>query len=295
MNKGVFYGASAYLMWGVFPVYFKALQSVPPIQILFHRVVWSFLFLSLILALRGEWGAFRHAVAKPKVFGVYALAGVLLAMNWLIYVWGINAGHVLDTSLGYFITPLLSVALGVLLLREKLRPLQWVPVGLAAIGVVYLTIQYGQLPWIALALAFTFGTYGLLKKIAPLGALHSLALETAIIFLPAVSYLVFIERQGSGSFGHTSLPVNSLLALAGVITVVPLLLFGSAARSIPLTVVGLLQYIAPTVQFMLGVLLYGETFDATRLVGFSIIWLALLIFSLESFSASRRRPAPVEI
>lgn len=288
LNKGVIYGASAYILWGAFPIYFKSLLNVPPVQILFHRVVWSVIFLGLLLLLRKEWGAFRQAIGSPQVIGVYSIAACLLAANWLIYIWGVNSGQVVDTSLGYFINPLFSVALGVILLRERLRPLQWVPVGLAAAGVIYLTILYGSLPWIALALAFTFGTYGLLKKITPLGSLYGLALETAILFLPALGYLLFVESQGSGAFGHAGLATSVLLGLAGVITAVPLLLFGSAARSIPLSTIGLLQYLAPTGQFLLGVLVYREPFDTARMIGFACIWVALAIYTAEGLLTNRK-------
>jgi chloramphenicol-sensitive protein RarD len=225
----------------------------------------------------------------------YTLTAGLLSVNWLIFIYGINSGQVVETSLGYFINPLLSVALGVVFLRERLRPMQWFPVGLAALGVLYLTLQYGSLPWIALGLAFSFGMYGLIKKIAPLGSLHGLSLETGIIFIPALLYLLYAESQGNGSFGHLGLNVTLLLALAGVITALPLLLFGLAARSIPLTMLGILQYIAPTVQFLLGIFLYQEPFTATRLVGFSIIWLALLIFTVEGMYERRKRIASAPI
>ncbi len=287
-NKGVLYGALAYLMWGIFPIYFKAIKAVPSFEILVHRIVWSFLLLAMVLVVRREWTQFRRAVVQPRIVGIYALAAVLLAVNWFVYVWGVNAGHVVDASLGYFINPLLSVALGVILLRERLRPLQWLPVGLATVGVLYLTIEYGKLPWIALVLAVTFGLYGLLKKIAPLGALYGLSLETSLLFLPAAGYLIYQEFWGMAAFGHLSLTTSLLLSLAGVITVLPLLLFASAARSIPLSLLGLLQYIAPTGQFLLGVLVYGETFERARLVGFLLIWSALLLFTLEGFLARRR-------
>jgi chloramphenicol-sensitive protein RarD len=225
----------------------------------------------------------------------YTLTAVLLAVNWLIYIYGINSGQVVETSLGYFINPLLSVALGVIFLRERLRSMQWFPVGLVAVGVLYLTLQYGSLPWIALALAFSFGMYGLIKKIAPLGSLHGLSLETGIIFIPALVYLFVVESQGNGSFGHLGWNVTLLLAFVGVVTALPLLLFGLAARSIPLTLLGILQYIAPTVQFLLGIFLYQEPFTTTRLVGFAIIWLALIIFSLEGAYARRKRIASAPI
>lgn len=288
VNKGVLYGIGAYLIWGFFPLYLKMLQAVPAIQIMFHRVVWSFLLFAALILIRKEWGKLKAAVSAAKTLGVYVFAAGLLATNWLVYVWGVNTGHVVETSLGYFINPLVSVALGVVFLRERLRPMQWVPIGLVAVGVLYLTVQHGTLPWIALALAFTFGIYGLLKKISPLGALYGLTLETAILFLPAVGYLFYVESQGNGSFGHTGWEPTLLLVLSGVVTSVPLLMFATAARSIPLSMVGLLQYIAPTCQFLLGVLVFGEPFTQVRLVGFGIIWIALLIFTLEGYLVRRR-------
>jgi chloramphenicol-sensitive protein RarD len=276
-------------MWGVFPVYFKALQAVPALEILFHRVVWSFLFLVILVSVRRNWGELKTAASTPRVLAIYALAAVLLATNWLIYVWGVNSEQIVETSLGYFINPLFSVAMGVVLLREELRPMQWVPVGLAAMGVLYLTIQYGSLPWIALGLAFTFGLYGLIKKTAPLGALRGVTLETGILFIPSLAYLIFLDSQGSAAFGHASLTTTLLLAMVGVVTALPLLMFASAARLIPLWLLGLLQYIAPTGQFLIGVFVYGEPFTRVELVGFSIIWTALLLFTLEGFYHRRKR------
>jgi chloramphenicol-sensitive protein RarD len=282
-------------MWGFFPIYLKALQVVPSLQIMLHRVVWSFLFVMLLVLLRREWPRFRDSLRKPRVLLTYTLTAVLLSVNWLIYIYGINSNQVVETSLGYFINPLLSVALGVVFLRERLRPMQWFPVGLAALGVLYLTLQYGSLPWIALALAFSFGMYGLIKKIAPLGSLHGLSLETGIIFIPAFLYLLYAESQGNGSFAHLGWNVTLLLAFAGIVTALPLLLFGLSARSIPLTLLGILQYIAPTVQFLLGIFLYQEPFTVTRLIGFAIIWLALIIFTVEGMYERRKRivSAPV--
>ena len=291
MNRGVLAGIGAYLIWGFLPIYLKALQVVPSFQIMLHRLVWSFLFVMLLIFLRREWPQFRSSIASRRVFLIYSLTAVLLASNWLIYIYGVNSGQVIETSLGYFINPLLNVALGVVILRERLRPMQWLPIGLAAVGVLYLTLQYGSLPWIALALAFTFGMYGLIKKIAPLGSLHGQTLETGILFIPAVIYLVFAENQGFGAFGHQGSTVTLLLAFAGVVTALPLLLFGYAARTIPLSLLGILQYIAPTFQFLLGVYLFQEPFTTTRLVGFAFIWFALLIFSLEGFYARRKQTA----
>lgn len=287
-NRGILAGIGAYLIWGFFPLYFKAIQVAPALQIMFHRVVWCFLFLGAVILIRKEWPNLAVELRKPRVLPLYTLAAVLLGANWLIYIFGVNSGQVLETSLGYFINPLFSVALGVLFLREKLRPAQWIPIGLAAAAVLYLTLQHGALPWIALALALTFGLYGLIKKIAPLGALHGLTLETAILFLPALGYLLFAESRGTGAFGHAGWAVTLLLALSGVVTAIPLLMFAVAARSIPLYMIGILQYIAPTGQFLLGVLVFGEAFTPERVVAFSLIWFALLLYSLESFLVNRR-------
>ena len=292
MNKGVLSGVGAYLIWGFFPIYLKALQVVPALQIMLHRVVWAFVFVLLLILIRRRWAGIRVSLRNPRVIMTYTLTAFLLAVNWLVYIYGINSGQVVETSLGYFINPLLSVALGVVFLRERLRPMQWLPVGLASLGVLYLTLQYGALPWIALALAFSFGMYGLIKKIAPLGAMDSLFVETGIIFLPALLFLLFSNNQGAGAFGHQGWQISILLAFSGVVTAVPLLLFGRAARSIPLSLLGILQYIAPTVQFLLGIYLYQEAFTATRLVGFAIIWIALLIFSIEGYFNHRKRRVP---
>jgi chloramphenicol-sensitive protein RarD len=224
------------------------------------------------------------------MIGIYSVAAVLLSINWLVYVWGVNAGFIVETSLGYFINPLFSVLLGVVFLHERLRPTQWIPVALAAAGVIYLTVTYGRLPWIALSLAFSFGLYGLVKKMAPLGSLYGLTLETAIVFPIALLYLAFVNFAGTGSFLHDGVRTDLLLIATGVVTSIPLLMFASAARQIPLTMIGVLQYIAPTLQFLIGVFLYHEVFDQTRLIGFSLVWLALIIFWVENYLANRRVP-----
>ena len=283
MNKGVIYGLGAYLLWGFFPIYFKLIQEVPAMEILGNRILWSFLFLAVIISLRKDWSSLRSQALNPRTLLIYGVAACLLAFNWLIYVWGVNSGYILETSLGYFINPLINVLLGVLFLRERLRPLQWVPIGLAALGVLYLTFNYGQLPWIALALAFSFGLYGLVKKTAPLGSLHSLTLETGILLIPAGMYLLLTASRFTGTSGEYSPYIYVLLAGLGIGTSVPLLLFGAAARRIELTMMGILQYVAPTCQFLLGVLVYGEPFTLERLVGFSFIWAALILFWVEGF------------
>ncbi len=224
---------AGYLCWAVFPIYFKQLQGVPALQVLAHRVVWSFIILSILLALRGEWRTLFRGIGKPRLLIVSFVAAVLLAINWLIYIWAVNAGYIVEASLGYFINPLVNILLGVVFLRERLRPTQWLSVSLAGLGVAYLAISYGKLPLIALGLAFSFGFYGLLKKTASLGSLHGLSLETGLIFAPALAWVLFSEGQGLGAFGHGSLSTSLLLIGAGIMTTVPLLLFGSAARSIP--------------------------------------------------------------
>jgi chloramphenicol-sensitive protein RarD len=244
-----------------------------------------------VILLTRQWQDFRSAALTSKTVGIYSVAAVLLTINWLVYVWGVNAGFIVETSLGYFINPLLSVLLGVVFLRERLRPAQWIPVALAAAGVIYLTVAYGRPPWIALALAFSFGFYGFVKKLAPLGSLYGLTLETGIAFPFAVVYLAFMEFNGIGAFLHEGVLTNVLLICTGIITSIPLLMFASAARQIPLTVVGLLQYIAPTLQFLIGVFLYKEPFTHTQLIGFGIVWLALIVFWVENFLANR---VPVE-
>ena len=293
MNKGVLSGLGAYVLWGFFPIYWKLLQDVPALQVIGHRIVWSFFLLAGYLCLTKQWNEFRHGAFKGKTIGIYSIAAVLLSFNWLIYVWGVNAGFIVETSLGYFINPLLSVLLGVVFLRERLRPLQWLPVALAALGVLYLTVVYGRLPWIALSLAFTFGFYGFVKKLSPLGSLHGLTLETGIVFPLALLYAGWTGMNGSGAFLHNGAFVDVLLIGAGLVTTIPLLMFASAAKQIPLTLVGLLQYIAPTIQFLIGVLVYKELFDLSRLVGFGIVWLALIIFWVESYLASRVAVEPI--
>jgi chloramphenicol-sensitive protein RarD len=293
MNKGVLNGIAAYALWGFFPIYWKLLQQVSALQVIGHRIAWSFILLIAFILLTKQWKDFRSAALTAKTLGIYAVAGVLLTINWLVYVWGVNTGFIVETSLGYFINPLLSVLLGVIFLRERLRPAQWIPVGLAAAGVIYLTLAYGRLPWIALTLAFTFGFYGFVKKLAPLGSLYGLTLETGIVFPIALIYLALVEFTGVGTFLHDGALIDLLLIGAGVVTTIPLLMFASAAKQIPLTVVGILQYIAPTLQFLIGVFIYREPFDQSRLVGFGLVWLALIIFWVESYLANRILVQPI--
>lgn len=287
MNKGVLYAIGAYSLWGFFPIYLKTLSAVPAFQITAHRVVWSFALLTIILLARREVGKLLAALS-PRLLLIYLAAGALLAVNWLVFVWAVVSGYVVEASLGYFINPLVSVLLGMVFLRERLRAWQWVPVGLAAAGVLWLTLSLGVPPWIALALATSFGLYGLVKKVAPLGSLFGLMVETALIFLPALSFLLLQEDAGVGAFGHIGGLSDVLLALTGAVTVAPLLLFSAGVRLIPLSTMGLLQYISPSMQFLSGIFLFGESFTLARGVGFGLVWLALVAFSVENYLHRRR-------
>jgi len=239
--------------------------------------------LFVFLVASRQWNVFRAALLAPRVLRIYLLAAALIGVNWLIYIWAVNAGFIVEASLGYYINPLLNVLMGMLFLRERLRPLQWVPLGLAAAGVLYLTVAYGSLPWIALTLAFSFGAYGLVKKTAPLGSVYGLTLETGLLFLPALLYLLYSETTGQGAFLHTGATSDVLLMCAGLVT------------TIPLSLVGILQYIAPTLQFLLGVLVYGEPFTHTQFIGFSIVWVALILFGAEGFLIRRAQPVAAAV
>lgn len=286
-NRGIWYGVGAYASWGIFPLYWKLLAGVPVVQVISHRILWSSLMLGAWVVLTGQASALRAALARRAVWTTYATAAALIAVNWSGFVWAVGAGFIVETSLGYFINPLLSVLLGVFVLGERLRPGQWAAVLLAASGVLYLTIAFGQVPWISLLLASSFALYGLVKKRAPLGSVHGLAVETGILALPAVAVLAWSERGGTGAFGHAAAATTALLLGAGAVTTVPLLMFATAARCIPMLWIGLLQYIAPTLQLAIGVLVYGEPFAHDRLMGFSLVWAALAVFALEGIHAHR--------
>lgn len=284
MNRGILNGLGAYILWGMFPLYWKFLQHVPAMQIIGHRIAWSFVLLAFVILFKGQWKNFRESVSSIKIFMIYFTASALLSVNWFIYVWGVNSGRIVEASLGYFINPIFCVMLGMIFFHERLRLFQWIPVILATAGVIYLTLQYGRVPWIAITLAFTFGFYGLVKKLAPLDSLFGLTFETAIAFPLALAYLVFAGiNGGTGSFPSEDNLSNILLIGTGVVTSVPLLLFASAARQIPLTMIGILQFISPTIQFLIGVLVYNEIFDRSDMIGFGLVWVALIIFWLENY------------
>lgn len=288
-NKGIYYAVGAYALWGLFPIYWKAIQTVAAREILCHRMVWSLMVIVIMLSYKKHWKWLQNAITKPVTLITFLCTACILAINWLTYIWAINSGYIVETSLGYFINPLVNVLLGVIFLRESPRFWQWIAIMIATGGVLYLTVGYGAFPWIALTLAFTFGTYGLLRKTASLNALEGLSMEIGILFLPALAYLIYLEHAGIASFGHTQMLTSILLTFAGVVTALPLLLFASAARRITLTTLGLLQYIAPTLQFLLGVLVYGEIVTKSRMTGFVAIWIALFIYSIEGIIEGKRR------
>ena len=282
MVYGVLFAACANVLWGLFPLYFKMVASVAPVEILMHRMVWSLLFLTLVLCWRRQWRWLTDVLHQPRVLAGFAASALLLAANWFVYIWSVNHGRIIDASLGYFITPLVNVLLGYLVLGERLRRLQWAAVALAALGVLWLAWQSGHPPWIGLWLAATFGTYGLLRKTAALGPLEGLSLETLLLSPLALAYLGWLSLQGHNGFAAADTQTRWLLAAAGPITAIPLLLFAAGARRIPMATLGLLQYIGPSIQLLLGVLLFHETFGGARLTGFVVVWSALAVYSADA-------------
>jgi len=287
-GSGLAAAVGAFVLWGLFPLYLKPLSAVPALQIMAHRVVWCCLLVFGWLALRGELGAVRRALADPGSRRRLAASAVLISVNWLIYVWAVTHGHTVEASLGYFINPLLNVVLGVVLLQERLTRAQWIAVALAAIGVAYLTLFAGRPPWIALALAVSFGTYGLIRKVVAVDSVPGLATETLLLAPFAAAFLLWCEAQGSGSLGHVGAGVDALLVGSGLVTALPLALFAYGARLIPYSTVGVVQYIGPTLQLLIGVLVFHEPFSGGRAVGFVLIWTALAIYAADGLLRSRR-------
>jgi len=290
MLAGVLSAGCAFLMWGVFPLYLKTLKAIPPLEILSHRVFWSFIMLALILTLRHQWGWITSIKKNPRITAAFIASASMLAINWVVYIWSINHDRIVDASLGYFIAPLFNVLFGVML-GERLRLWQWISVGLAATGVAWLTISAGQLPWIGLTLAFTFGLYGLLRKTASLGALEGLTLETLVMLPLSALFLLLPESGSSHAFVNAGINTSLLLIAAGPVTAIPLLLFAYGARRIPLSLVGILQYIGPTIQLLLGIYLYNEAFSPTKFIGYGLIWCALGLYSIESLWQAWRKSA----
>ena len=294
-RRGLWVAAASFVLWGLMPLYWHLLKTVPSLQIVAHRIVWSsVLVIGWLTWQRRDW--LRDAMAKPRVAWMLALSGVLIALNWGLYIWAVNAGHIVESSLGYFINPLVNVLFGVLFLRERLTRAQWISVALATTGVLWLTVQYGHPPWISLALALSFALYGLIRKLAAVESIPGLGVESVYLFLPALAVLLWGEAHGSGGFmpldgaAGWGLGLDALLILGGALTALPLIGFAYAVRRVPLSVVGLMQYIAPTLQLLIGVLVFGEAFGRERVVGFGFIWIALAIFAIDGLLRTRTRP-----
>ena len=280
--RGIVAAASAYILWGILPIYWKLLQDVPAYEILCHRMSWSLIFTIGMIVLVKRQGVLLAAIKDVKTVLTFTITGLFLAVNWFLYIWAVNAGFIIEASLGYFINPLLNVLLGMIFFKERMRSVQWVALVLAAGGVVYLTLFYGRFPWVALVLASSFATYGLLHKKSSLPALDGLCIETGVLFIPAAAVLTGLYFSGGGAFAHISPTVSLLLAGTGIITSIPLLLFGYAAHNIPLSTLGLLQYLAPTINLLLGIYIYNEEFPMQRMIGFVLIWSALALFLAEN-------------
>jgi len=291
LRSGIVYAVLAYVLWGLLPLWFLQIRHVASTEVLVHRIAWSFLLLMAVLAVQRRWAWLPALRARPRVVGAFAASALLLAGNWLTYIWAVQNGHVIDASLGYFITPLVNVLLGTTVLHERPRQAQWVALGFAAVGVVWLTVQAGQLPWIALVLGLSFGAYGLLRKVAVLGALEGLALETLLLAAPALVALALWWGRGPASFPTPDLATNLWLIAAGPLTTIPLLLFAAGARRVSMTTLGLLQYIGPSIGFALGIWVFEEPFSPARLAGFGFIWAALLVYSLDGWRVARRSSA----
>ncbi|QGY38715.1 EamA family transporter RarD [Pseudodesulfovibrio cashew] len=278
----------AFILWGLLPIYWKAVQSVDPFEILCHRIVWSLVFIAVILTIKKRWAETFVPIRSPKNLGILVMSSCCIGLNWLLYIWAVNNNHVLDTSLGYYINPLVNVLLGFIFFRERPSPMQYLAIGLAALGVVNSIVSHGELPWISLALGISFGFYGLLRKVATVESLPGLFLETAVLSPLALGYIIFLQAKGASGFLAGDLSVDLLLVGAGAVTATPLIGFAFGARRLQLTTVGILQYCAPSIAFLLGVFLYGEPFETTHLITFGLIWTALAVYTVDSVRTIRR-------
>lgn len=287
-RAGLLFGAGAYLCWGFFPLYWPLLEPASAYEVLAHRVVWTLVFCVGLLTFFGKWGTYRSILRQRRLLVPLALASVVITVNWGAFIWGVTNGHVIETSLGYFINPLMTVLLGVFLLGESLRRLQWIAVVLGIVAVVVLTVDYGRPPWVALVLATSFATYGFLKKRANLGTIEALSVETTIVTPAALAYLFYLGTTGSLAFGHEGALNTALLVGTGIVTGIPLLLFGAAATRLTLTTIGMLQYLGPILQFIFGLTIFGEQMTTARWIGFIIVWSALVIFTFDAAHTRRR-------
>jgi chloramphenicol-sensitive protein RarD len=287
-RRGYLYGLAAYAIWGFFPIYFKLLKPAGPLEILAHRVIWSVVFVGLVLAAARNWRFLARIVRSPKLFGGIAAAAVLIAINWGTYIYGVNSSRVVETALGYFITPLVLVLLGVTVERERLRAWQWTAVAVGGLAVVVLAVDYGRLPYIALLLAASFGSYSLIKKRLKLPPAEGLFVESSVLALPALVYVVWLTAAGRAEFGHVSATHTALMIFAGVATAVPLLLFAASANRVPMVGIGILQYVAPILQLACGLLIFHEPMPPARLAGFGLVWIALIIFTVDALRQRQR-------
>jgi chloramphenicol-sensitive protein RarD len=285
-SLGLFFGFTSYILWGLFPLYWPLLEPASPLEIVSHRAVWTLVFCLIVLALSKQIHSTFAVMKNPRAMAALLLSTILVSINWVTYIWATNNGHIVEAALGYYINPLIIIAFGVLLLREKMRPLQWLAVAIAAVGVLVLTIDYGRLPWIAISLALSWGSYGLVKKKLNMGALDGLAIETLISLIPYAGYLIYLGNQGTGQFGQST-GLTLLLISAGAVTAIPLLLFNGSTTRLPYSTIGLLQYITPTLQFSIGVWIRHEDMPAARWIGFLIIWLALIALGIDLVRSSR--------
>jgi len=298
-QQGIFFGIGAYSSWGLFPLYWPLLKPSEATEILAHRMAWSFIAVLILLIILRHWSWMGSLLRQPRSIIILATAAIILTANWGVYIWGVNTGRVVETSLGAFMNPLVTVLLGILVLGERLSSTQWVAVGLGVIAILVLTASYGRPPWIALVMAFSLGTYGLLRKKVNVGTLEGLAIESAILFLPATGYLVILSINGHASFGHISLSHSLLLAGAGIVTMVPLLLFGATVTRLSLTTTGLMFYLTPIIQLLIGLIVFREPMPPTRLIGFIFVWMALAILIINGLrnicrdsEATRKLPLP---
>ncbi len=291
-RDGIALGVAAYLCWGFFPLYWPLLEPAGALEVLAHRFVWSMVFVLVVITFMRRWRRFAAISRDRRMMVILTAAAITIALNWGGFIYGVTNGHVVETSLGYFINPLVTVLLGVFVLKERLRPLQWAAVSIAAIAVVVLTVDYGRLPWVALLVAFSFASYGFLKKKADLPSFEGLGMETLILTPVALAYLLTLQLTGSLAFGHEGTANAALLIGTGVVTAIPLLLFGAAAVRLPLNTMGLLQYVVPIMQFILGLTVFDEQMSAVRWIGFALIWLALVVFTTDGLR-NRRRRVPV--
>ncbi|WP_405692928.1 EamA family transporter RarD [Streptomyces sp. NBC_01185] len=290
-RAGLLYGVAAYGMWGLVPLFWPLLEPSGAVEILAHRMVWSLGVVGVALLVLRRWAWIGELIRQPRQVGLITLAASVISVNWGLYIWSVNNGHVVEASLGYFINPLVTIAMGVLLLGERLRPVQWTAVATGFAAVLVLAIGYGQPPWISLVLAFSFATYGLIKKKVGMGGLESLAAETAVLFLPALGFLLWLGASGDATFLSGGAGHGALLAATGLVTAIPLVSFGAAAIRVPLSVLGLLQYLAPVFQFALGILYFHEEMPPERWAGFALVWVALMLLTWDALRTSRRTRA----